>query len=499
VPLPWTVLAQSSSSESDGVSLELLVVAAVVAVAWLLVVLVAVAARRPPHVDAAPATQELPPVPPAVAGLLCDDFELPSEVVPATVLDLAARKVFTLEEVQPGHTICRLRRGGDDVPLGTYEREVLHMVGARAVDGIVPTDALTTGTEAASERWHRGFARAVVEESQARGLTRDRYPKRLLGILGLGPLAVVGLIVLAFVVGGDTENGRGVAAGVAGGIAGLTTLLLGAILGRLGRSLAQLPTPEGTRVTALSLGLQAHLRENEHFDELPPAAVTIWGRHFAYAAAMGVARLAVELLPMGAEDDHRAWSRFGGRWHRVKVRYPRARPPAWGKHPAFALLLAVLWGTVAVFALRFLVHLASDTDDVFGPSSTFERDTLDWIGRGALIAIVPLGLLLVWAVYVLVRAVPDLWLRRTTTAELVRARRRQQVFKSGDDPKYWYYLALDDGTHAKLRAFRVRRQLYTDAQGQMVTAVFTPNLGYVRELRVAVPTTPPSSGVASTG
>jgi hypothetical protein len=206
---------------------------------------------------------------------------------------------------------------------------------------------------------------------------------------------------------------------------------------------------------------------------------------------MGVARMAVDLLPMGAEDDHRAWSRFGGRWRRVKVRYPRARPPAWGKHPAFALFLAVLWGTVAVFALRFLVHLASDADDVFGSSSGLERDTLDWIGRGALIAIVPFALVLLWALYVLARAVPDLWLRRTTTAELVRARRRQQVFKSGNDPKYWYYVALDDGTHAKLRAFRVRRQLYTDAQGQTVTAVFTPNLGYVRELRRAgVPAEP---------
>ncbi len=482
MPLPWILAQSSSSSESEGVSLELLVVAAVVAVVWLVAVLVAVSARQPPHVDAGPATQELPPVPPAIAGLLCDDFELPTEVVPATVIDLAARRVFALEEVQPGHTICRLRRGGDDTPLSTYEREVFETVSSRAIDGVVPTDALTTGTEDASDSWHRGFAKAVVEESQARGLTRDRYPKALLGILGLGPLAAVGLIVLAFMVGGDTENGRGVAAAVAGGIAGLTTLLLFAILGNLGRSLAQLPTADGKMMTARCLGLQAHLRENENFDELPPAAVAIWGRHFAYAAAMGVARMAVELLPMGAEDDHRAWSRFGGRWRRVKVRYPRSRPPAWGKHPGFALFLAVLWGTAAVFALRFLVHLASDTDEVFGSSSGLERDTLDWIGRSALIAIVPFALLLLWAVYVLVRAVPDLWLRRTTTAELVRARRRPQMFKYGDAQKFWYYVALDDGTHTKLRAFRVRKQLYTEAQGHVVSAVYTPNLGHVREL-----------------
>jgi hypothetical protein len=125
---------------------------------------------------------------------------------------------------------------------------------------------------------------------------------------------------------------------------------------------------------------------------------------------------------------------------------------------------------------------------VFGSTSGLERDTLDWIGRGALIGIVPFALLLLWAAYVLVRAVPDLWLRRTTTAELVRARRRPQMFKYGDAQKFWYYVGLDDGTHTKLRAFRVRKPLYTEAQGHVVSAVYTPNLGYVRELqRVPAP------------
>jgi hypothetical protein len=68
----------------------------------------------------------------------------------------------------------------------------------------------------------------------------------------------------------------------------------------------------------------------------------------------------------------------------------------------------------------------------------------------------------------------------------VRARRRRQFFQSSENnnPKYWYYLALDDGTRRTITSWRVRRDLYNaHSQGDTVTAVFTPNLGYVRELR----------------
>jgi hypothetical protein len=33
---------------------------------------------------------------------MCNDFELPAELPPATLLDLAARRVVRLEEVEPG-------------------------------------------------------------------------------------------------------------------------------------------------------------------------------------------------------------------------------------------------------------------------------------------------------------------------------------------------------------------------------------------------------------
>jgi hypothetical protein len=88
-------------------------------------------------------------------------------------------------------------------------------------------------------------------------------------------------------------------------------------------------------------------------------------------------------------------------------------------------------------------------------------------------------------VWILVRAVPDLWSSKQVTGEIVRDRRRSQVFKSGNDPKYWYYLAVDDGTSERIRAWRVRRALWEPRhQGERVRAEITPGLSYVRAVEV---------------
>jgi hypothetical protein len=447
--------------------------------------------RRPPRIRSGPATQDLPPVPPAVAGLLCNDFELPGELPPATLLDLAARRVVRLEEVAPGKTICRLRGGGDGDALAPYERRVLDEVRRKAVDGVVPTDALTTGPEAASSGWHRAFDRDVIADAQRQGLTRPRWPRWLVTIVGAGPVAVGALLYLSSAVGGNS-NDQPVLSVASGAIAIAGIALLVAAAGRLGRSLARLPTEAGKETTARCLALRKHLRENEQLADLQPPAVQLWGRHFAYAGAMGVASTAVALLPFGAEDDNGAWSRFGGQWHRVRVRYPRGWPPGWGKHPAFATFLAVLWGAAAVAAIYGLTRVAqSAAEPITSTDRLLDRDQLDWVGRGALLLTIPMALLLLWAAFLLVRSVPDFWNARTSTGELVRARRRRQIFQSSNrnTPRYWYYLALDDGTRPRIRSWRVRTDLYdAHSQRETVTALYTGNLGYVRELRAPATT-----------
>jgi hypothetical protein len=127
-----TVLVQATSDADETTfSVPILVGAAGLAVSWLLLLAAVTAWRRPRGVRSGPPTQDLPPVPPAVAGLLCNDFELPAELPPATLLDLAACRVVRLEEIAPGKTICRLRGTAADQPLSPYEQRVLDEVRRR--------------------------------------------------------------------------------------------------------------------------------------------------------------------------------------------------------------------------------------------------------------------------------------------------------------------------------------------------------------------------------
>jgi hypothetical protein len=438
-----------------------LLVAAGIAVLWLLVTAAIWLVRRPPGVDGTPATMDLGAEPPAIASLLCDGYDVRTETAPTTLLDLAARDVIRLDEVQPGQTVCTVPAGAGSAGLLPFEAHVLDALRSKAVDGVVPATALTTGTEDASTRWHRRLAQLVVADAQARGLTVNRWPKTVIALVGFGVVAVVGLLVLAAQVGGDAED-TPVVAGAAGAVAVAGAFALSAITNRMRRSFAQHPTSAGEEAEARWLGVRAHLAQNEQLARLPPAAVRLYGRHLAYAAGFGLADHAVEALPFGEEDDQLAWSAHGGRWRRVRVRYPRAIPPGWGRHPALATFLGLFWAGLSVW----LLTRAGELDGDVGLAVT---------------AVV--GLPLLWAAWDLVNAVSDLFTRRTMTATAVRCRPRKRILASDDPPKYWYYVALDDGSRDRIAAYRVREELYRQVhQGQTVTVDVTPRLGHVRTL-----------------
>ena len=59
---------------------------------------------------------------------------------------------------------------------------------------------------------------------------------------------------------------------------------------------------------------------------------------------------------MGAEDDHRAWSAYGGRWRMVKVRYPRLSF-IWGRKPAIAILVGLAAAGAGYGVLRLMLGL----------------------------------------------------------------------------------------------------------------------------------------------
>ena len=81
---------------------------------------------------------------------------------------------------------------------------------------------------------------------------------------------------------------------------------------------------------------------------------------------------------------------------------------------------------------------------------------------------------------------PDIWSNRTVTGEIVRARRFRRWSGSNNAPRYWYYLAVDDGTAPRVVAWRLKETTWREHdEGDTVAAVITPRLGYVRTILAA--------------
>src|SRR6266545_4505909 len=94
---------------------------------------------------------------------------------------------------------------------------------------------------------------------------------------------------------------------------------------------------------------------------------------------------------------------------------------------------------------------------------------------------------------------------------LLRARRTRPVTRStrnrsatarrrGSDDNHVYFLAVDDGSEDRIRAWRVRPSIYVRTyEGDRVTATVTRGLGYVRSIEPApVPVSVPPAGAGFT-
>ena len=84
--------------------------------------------------------------------------------------------------------------------------------------------------------------------------------------------------------------------------------------------------------------------------------------------------------------------------------------------------------------------------------------------------VVVAGLVILWALV-------DLGSTREVTGQVLRRR----AYGSDDDKRY--YVAVDDGASATIRAWRVKFELYSSVrQYEIVTATLTRNLRYVRAI-----------------
>jgi hypothetical protein len=340
-----------------------------------------------------------------------------------------------------------------------YEARILDFVHRRAVDGVVPSRALTTGPQDESKRWFRAFTAEVVAEAQARGLSRDLWDRPTLTFL----YVAASLPALPF--------------GLAGGWWVFLSALIGglAVIGTIDASRRQRETPAGLEAGGRWLGVRAKLAQDEVFPTLPPTGVAVWERYLAYGAALGLARTAVAELPMGAESDTRAWSSYGGEWREVRVRFPFLWPPGWGSWPPLGAALGLgaflIGGLVLFLVARFGVFSVTDA-----------------VSSSVLAVLLPIeialgilgGLVLLGGSLCLVSALADLRKPSEVVGQVLRLR----VRGSEDHPRH--YVGVDDGRSSKILAWRVAPELYPGLQqGQTVRAVVTRFLGHVRSVEAS--------------
>jgi hypothetical protein len=452
--------------------------AGVALAAWLLLLGLFAVATRARTPDPGPEALELPgDEPPAVVAMLTDGWEVGREAVPATLIDLAARKILAIEGVGPERFVIRLRPNASTAGLTSYEQQVLsHVRSLASADGTVPCEALTTGPEDDSDAWWKRFQGSVVADARSRGLSRGRWSRWMLVVLGATALVPAALAAAALVTlppeEGTTEEENPV-----GAFIGATAIAWFPLMALPRKLRAERDTPAGQDAAARWLGLREHLDATGGFAEAPPAAVVIWDRFLSYGAALGVAGGAVRALPLGSESDTEAWTAHGGHWRVVHISYPKRLPPGWGKQPLLATAIGLAGLLGGLFVARIFFPLMADAVSDLVDSTRdegFSPINLIAIAILALPTVVP-AVLIVRSALMLAASVPDLFARREVDGVVLRIRRHEKVS----------YLAVDEGTGTNVRAWIVAPMLLNSAgldQGRRVSATVTPRLGYVSRL-----------------
>lgn len=486
------------------------VVSGAAAVGWFVLFGVCAAITEPRRVDPGARTLDLGGhEPPAVVNLVSCDWRLGQESLPATLLDLAARKRLAIDQAGE-QTFVRVRtHHNDDTPLTSYEQMVLDHVrrlAGESGDGTVPAEALTTGPQDRSAGWWKDYRKAVESDARTRGLARARWSPGVRTLLtgAALPVAILAGITLITLFGrlnewtddkeaasatankgtttttttsnnsDDDDDGNPVMAAI-----GLAVVSWGGLISLVETAgKRQRDTPEGRTAAAKWLGLREMLADDTLFGEQQPAGVAIWDRHIAYGAALGVAHGAVRALPLGAESDTEAWSSVGGRWRVVRIRYPRFVPPGYGRHPfrafSLGLLQAALFGWILLKVPTFL------TNDVL---DELRQEDVNWADRSetglhiaALVIAVVAALIVARAACMTAAGAADL----VTGHPPVEGRVLRFRVKGSDKKPLWY-MAIDDGSSQKIRACLFHK-LQAPNQGHTVRAGISRNLQHVKEL-----------------
>jgi hypothetical protein len=464
-------------------AIALLIAGGVAAALAAVVFAVRWATSLPDLPDAGPESSEPGPEPPAIANLLVNRCKVTTAAAAATLLDLAARRHLTLFEAGPGHYVVRVRPQQDD-DLNGYEEQVLALVREKAVGGSAPLEAIELDQPQA-EGWRKDFAKRVVDDAKTRGLIRRRWGRH--DAVVMGALAAAALLLIAAglyvarVEARSASNDDGFDRDSWFIVTGFAWLALMTGLASL-RAVRYSAT--GEAAAARWLGFKRFLRNQDGFDDAPPAAVAIWNRLLAYGAGVGVARGALDGIPLEVEDPDVAWSRVDGHWRQVRVEYPMRF--GYGERPlnvfAGGLVRLAFWGAIGFVVLPVLVDIVWDV--------VFDSLDGDDLGSEPIAAFV-IGITLIvgaMAAYLVVRIADglirtyrgarDLRATTTVTGRVVKHHRTEQ--------HAWF--AVDPGAVEEVKA-SYRSDGGVPPRGATVRVVLTPHLHHV----VSVETVPNGS------
>lgn len=464
------------ASDLHTLALPLGLGAAAATLLWGLLVLGLVMATRSRRPEPQPAGLEPGgPEPPAVVDLVCHGWKLGREALPATLVDLAARKVIRFTSHDGSYEV---EVSGSEPPdLTSYERQVLAHVRSLAHAGVVPCEALTTGPEDESRRWFRRFERAVIADARARGLSRPRWSRTPTLVVGVAALVPAGLASGAIsVLSAQTKTQHS----SFGAFAGLALIAWFALMSAFAGLRAERDTPAGLQSAGRWLGLAENLRADGTFPDLPPTAVAVWDRYLAYAVAFGLAATTARAVPLGSESDTEAWSAAGGHWHVVRVRYPTRIPPGWGR-PPWTVLIAGLFESVVLGGLLVVVApaLLRAGRRLLDQQGGDQQALTLGLKAAFFVYVILVAGWLVRAVWMLVFGLLDVGRANTVEGRLLRLRRREE-----NDSGVVTHVAVDDGTADHVRAWIPRTSPLGLVQGRHVRAVVSPRLGFVRSLEV---------------
>lgn len=296
---------------------SLIIATAVFAGFWVLQLLWRMSVAKGPRATAGHPSPEFDALTPAVVDLITENGDLSHEAATATVLDLAARRFVDLEEVGPKLSLVRLRRIPREGELRPYERLVLDHLHSLGGTGVVATEAIAEGSRDLEE-WRKSFESSVVEEARSLGLTRKAggggTGMSITGLIACFLLGALADVLVMPLLGGAPKGALAPS---------VLMLALGATTAFDRKLGGERLTRRGRQAAGHWFGVRGHLAGIAQLDRLPAAAVTIWGRQFAYAAAFGLPRDAMASLPiLRPRAEEHAWSDHGGLWHRVHIRYP---------------------------------------------------------------------------------------------------------------------------------------------------------------------------------